>query len=131
MGILTEEVKAMLNEGYALTNEKNKLNARLTEVNKRLDQISIAAQTHFDGEEILVNSIHISLEFNPCFNVLAANKLKLMEAMKNDPDAVGVIGYHPSTFKAYMKERLVIDGELPYNGLVSQYNKPTLKFRRK
>lgn len=132
MSVLTDEVKAMLNEAYTLTEEKKGIEDRLKEINKRLIQISAAAQEHFEGEEISIKGVKVYLQIEPCFNVLAKDKQALITAMKNDPNAAGIVkeDYHPSTFKAYMKERLLNDGELPYKGLVSQYNKPTLKFRR-
>ena len=133
-GSISLAVKQLISRAQKLEGEKSTLNARLKEINKELLSIGRMAREPFEADNfpvITMGGQTVSLQLKCCYCV--HSKSDMIAALKADEQATGIVreDFSKAKLDAYLEEREVADGKLPYEGVVTHdYDLPLIKFRK-
>jgi hypothetical protein len=136
MSLLNPETMKLIREASDLEFEKKRLADRTTEINNRLDEISLMVHRDFsldDDPEIIVPGIgRVLVTIEPRFNVLTANKPELIRRFKDNPDTAAMVKeeINARTLASYLKECLRETAILPHSDIINQFDQPVIKFKR-
>lgn len=133
--ILDPRLKELVEEAQKNRLDYTEAEGKKKELNNRFDAISHEAQQYFNDD---VNQFYnlpglglVKLEIKPCFTI--KDKNGMIEELKADESLSHFIeeGFNEKRVKGLILERLIEDGILPFKeGLISQYDKPILKFKK-